>query len=112
MSSTIIIDSITDPAPFTSYPGLEPAPTSPVLFTFPTTGQRVRVVQGPDGEPWFVARDVCAALDTDRKAAPMILDQDEHCTVIVSRVEIIPVGYAKIPAFSPNPACCERPEGL
>lgn len=81
MSTTLIIDSLSDPAPFTLYPGLEPAPTPPALFTFPITGQQVRAVQGPDGEPWFVARDVCAALDTDQKDVPMILDQDEHCTV-------------------------------
>lgn len=30
-------------------------------FTFPTTGQPVRTVT-IDGEPWFVAADVCAAL--------------------------------------------------
>lgn len=83
MSSTIIIDSVSGPAPSTPYPGLEPAyaASAPALFTFPETGQRVRVVEGPDGEPWFVARDVCAALATDQKDIPMILDQDEHCTV-------------------------------
>lgn len=83
MSSTIIIDSVSGPAPSTPYPGLEPAyaASAPALFTFPETGQRVRVVEGPDEEPWFVARDVCAALATDQKDIPMILDQDEHCTV-------------------------------
>lgn len=83
MSSTIIIDSVSGPASCAPYPGLEPtsALSSPALFTFPETGQRVRVVEGPDGEPWFVARDVCAALDTDQKDIPMILDQDEHCTI-------------------------------
>lgn len=83
MSSTIIIDSVSGPTPSTPYPGLEPAyaASAPALFTFPETGQRVRVVEGPDGEPWFVARDVCAALATDQKDIPMILDQDEHCTV-------------------------------
>lgn len=83
MSSTIIIDSVSGPASCAPYPGLEPASalSSPALFTFPETGQRVRVVEGPDGEPWFVARDVCAALDTDQKDIPMILDQDEHCTI-------------------------------
>lgn len=83
MSSTIIIDSVSGPTPSTPYPGLEPAyaASAPTLFTFPETGQRVRVVEGPDEEPWFVARDVCAALATDQKDIPMILDQDEHCTV-------------------------------
>lgn len=83
MSSTIIIDSVSGPTPSTPYPGLEPAyaASAPALFTFPETGQRVRVVEGPDEEPWFVARDVCAALATDQKDIPMILDQDEHCTV-------------------------------
>lgn len=31
-------------------------------FEFPATGQQVRTLL-IDGEPWFVAADVCAALD-------------------------------------------------
>jgi prophage antirepressor-like protein len=34
-----------------------------------------------DGEPWFVAVDVCEALGTDTKDIRSILDSDEVCTV-------------------------------
>lgn len=80
MSSTIIIDSVSGPASCTPYPGLEPtsAFSSPALFTFPETGQRVRVVEGPDGEPWFVARDVCDCLElVNTTRALCELDDDE-----------------------------------
>lgn len=85
MSSTIIIDSASGPASCTPYPGLEPASSlsSPALFTFPETGQRVRVVEGPDGEPWFVARDVCRCLgfeDDHTNMALKGLDHDEIAT--------------------------------
>lgn len=82
MSSTIIIDSVSGPASCFPYPGLEPASSlsSPALFTFPETGQRVRVVEGPDGEPWFVARDVCDCLElADTNKALLGLDHDEKC---------------------------------
>lgn len=82
MSSTIIIDSASGPASCTPYPGLEPASSlsSPALFTFPETDQRVRVVEGPDGEPWFVARDVCDCLElADTNKALLGLDHDEKC---------------------------------
>ena len=82
MSSTIIIDSVSGPASCAPYPGLEPtsALSSPALFTFPETGQRVRVVEGPDGEPWFVARDVCDCLElADTNKALLGLDHDEKC---------------------------------
>lgn len=82
MSSTIIIDSVSGPAPSTPYPGLEPAyaASAPALFTFPETGQRVRVVEGPDEEPWFVARDVCDCLElADTNKALLGLDHDEKC---------------------------------
>ena len=82
MSSTIIIDSVSGPASCAPYPGLEPASalSSPALFTFPETGQRVRVVEGPDGEPWFVARDVCDCLElADTNKALLGLDHDEKC---------------------------------
>lgn len=82
MSSTIIIDSVSGPTPSTPYPGLEPAyaASAPALFTFPETGQRVRVVEGPDGEPWFVARDVCDCLElADTNKALLGLDHDEKC---------------------------------
>lgn len=82
MSSTIIIDSVSGPTPSTPYPGLEPAyaASAPALFTFPETGQRVRVVEGPDEEPWFVARDVCDCLGlADTNKALLGLDHDEKC---------------------------------
>lgn len=82
MSSTIIIDSVSGPTPSTPYPGLEPAyaASAPTLFTFPETGQRVRVVEGPDEEPWFVARDVCDCLGlADTNKALLGLDPDEKC---------------------------------
>lgn len=86
MSSTIIIDSVSGPAPSTSYPGLEPAYAlnAPALFTFPETGQRVRVVEGPDGEPWFVARDVCDCLGLGNPRSSLaLLDEDEKGVHIV-----------------------------
>ena len=87
MSSTIIIDSVSGPASCAPYPGLEPASalSSPALFTFPETGQRVRVVEGPDGEPWFVARDVCDCLElVNTTRALCELDDDERGFHIVN----------------------------
>jgi prophage antirepressor-like protein len=52
-------------------------------FTAPA-GMNVRVIT-IDGNPWFVAKDVCAALDlvkTDRAIAP--LQPDERTTTILS----------------------------
>lgn len=83
MSTTLIIDSLSDPAPFTLYPGLEPAPTPPALFTFPITGQQVRAVRGPDGEPWFVAKDVCKCLEIGNSSQALsYLDEDEKGVII------------------------------
>ena len=77
MSSTIIIEPDN---PQNSFPHLPPPATPPVLFTFPETGQRVRVVEGPDGEPWFVARDVCDCLElVNITRALCELDDDEKC---------------------------------
>lgn len=46
-------------------------------FQFPATGQDVRTVQR-DGEPWFVATDVCAVLDIAQTASSLrLLDDDE-----------------------------------
>jgi prophage antirepressor-like protein len=48
-------------------------------FTFPTTGQPVRTLL-VDGEPWFVAADVCTVLghsDTT-KAMAMVDDEDRQ----------------------------------
>lgn len=84
MSSTIIIDSVSGPASCAPYPGLEPtsALSSPALFTFPETGQRVRVVEGPDGEPWFVGKDVCRCLELDNVGQTLThLDNDEKAVI-------------------------------
>jgi len=48
-----------------------------VRFEFPETGQQVRTVQ-IDGEPWFVAADVCAVLGIgNARQAVSYLDSDE-----------------------------------
>ncbi len=39
---------------------------------------KVRVVEGPDGEPWFVAKDVCAILELRTKDIPDRLVRDEQ----------------------------------
>lgn len=38
-----------------------PSPSTPLVFTFPETAQHVRSVMF-DGEPWWLASDVCAVL--------------------------------------------------
>ena len=46
-------------------------------FQFPATGQQVRTIV-IHGEPWFVAYDVCAALDIAHPASSLrLLDEDE-----------------------------------
>ena len=46
-------------------------------FAFPATGQQVRTVL-IDGQPWFVAADVCTALDiSNSRQAVSYLDDDE-----------------------------------
>lgn len=45
------------------------------VFTFPVTGQSVRIVVGPDGEPWFVARDVAVVLGYEDPAKAV----QRHC---------------------------------
>jgi len=49
-------------------------PTS--LLNFDFNGKDVRVIK-KDGEPWFVGKDVCAAIGTRTKDIPQILDEDE-----------------------------------
>jgi anti-repressor protein len=52
-------------------------------FAFPVTGQSVRTMT-IDGEPWFVASDVCAVLDISRpQDSVRYLDDDERgrCSV-------------------------------
>lgn len=48
----------------------------PQVFDNPEFGQ-LRVVQGEDGEPWFVAKDVCDALGIRTDTVRTILDEDE-----------------------------------
>lgn len=50
--------------------------TSIQAFDSPEFGQ-LRVVQGEDGEPWFVAKDVCDALGIRTDTVRTILDDDE-----------------------------------
>lgn len=47
------------------------------VFTFPETGQKIRIVIRND-EPWFVGQDICAVLGTATKDLPTILDSDER----------------------------------
>jgi prophage antirepressor-like protein len=50
-----------------------------VPFQFET--KEVRVVQDPDGTPWWVAKDVCDVLDhSDPSMAVRGLDEDEKGT--------------------------------
>lgn len=52
-----------------------------VPFIFPDTGQAVRTVT-VDGEPWFVANDVCAALDIANVGNALArLDDDERGSI-------------------------------
>jgi prophage antirepressor-like protein len=49
----------------------------PNSFTFPTTSQTIRI-EIIDGEPWFVAKDVCDVLEhTNHRIAIQMLDDDE-----------------------------------
>ncbi|CAK0778831.1 hypothetical protein CCP3SC15_600022 [Gammaproteobacteria bacterium] len=53
----------------------------PVVYTFPDTNLPVRVID-QDGEPWFVATDVCDVLDLSNTAmAVRPLDDDEKADV-------------------------------
>lgn len=57
-----------------------PIAAGPVsIFESPEFG-RVRVVD-KDGEPWFVAKDVCEILGTETRNVPSILDEDEQTTI-------------------------------
>ena len=55
-----------------------------VPFTFPETGGQVRVVMR-DGEPWFVAADVCAVLGIGNPSqAVSYLDDDERSETLIT----------------------------
>lgn len=58
--------------------------TSIQAFDSPEFGQ-LRVVQGEDGEPWFVAKDVCDALGLGRQQdSTRYLDDDEKGECLVN----------------------------
>lgn len=61
--------------------------TALAVHQFPATGQAVRTVM-VDGEPWFVARDVCAALGIGNpRQAVSHLDDDEVRQVPVTTTD-------------------------
>ena len=63
--------------PSNSLPEPVPAPEGFRLFESEEFGQ-VRVVIGPDGEPWFVAKDICEVLGiANSRDALSRLDEDE-----------------------------------
>ena len=54
------------------------------VFTFPTTNQAIRVVE-IDGEPYWVAKDVCDVLGIDNSRQALTrLDDDEKKGVIIN----------------------------
>jgi prophage antirepressor-like protein len=54
-----------------------PSPSTPLVFTFPETAQHVRSVM-IDGEPWWVAADVCTVLEIGNpRQTVSYLDEDE-----------------------------------
>lgn len=56
-----------------------------MLEPFDFKGQNLRVVAGRDGDPWFVAADVCEILGYSRVAnALRMLDDDDLGTHLVS----------------------------
>ena len=54
-------------------------------FVFPKTKHKVRVVIDKHGKPWWVAKDVCAALGIDNsRQALSRLDDDEKMAVVIN----------------------------
>ncbi|MGE4555561.1 MAG: Bro-N domain-containing protein [Desulfovibrionaceae bacterium] len=54
------------------------------INTFNFNGNDIRTIIGQDGEPWFVAKDVCDVLElTDARKTVHLLDEDERNTVPV-----------------------------
>jgi prophage antirepressor-like protein len=74
-----VLERASDAPPLGATPGMP----NRALETFSYQSQAVRVVTGEDGEPWFVAIDVCKVLDI-RNASHAIkrLDDDERMQVI------------------------------
>ncbi|CAK0768863.1 hypothetical protein CCP3SC15_3910001 [Gammaproteobacteria bacterium] len=57
----------------------------PAVYTFPVTKQTVRVIH-QDGEPWFVANDVCAVLGIKNATQAVDrLDEDERSMFNIGR---------------------------
>lgn len=57
------------------------------MIPFDYGGTNVRVVTGSDGEPWFMAKDVCDILDlTNVSRAVSGLDDDEKSNITTSNV--------------------------
>jgi anti-repressor protein len=53
-------------------------------FVFPETNQKVRVIIDKNGNPWWVAKDVCKVLDLGQVSrAVSRLDDDEKGTSII-----------------------------
>jgi hypothetical protein len=56
--------------------------TSPTIFNFDST--TVRVVTGTNGEPWFIAADVCAVLDFSNPSETLKrLDEEERTLISI-----------------------------
>jgi len=78
---------MTHPPAGPANPTPRPGPSKDlVTFEFPATGTPVRTVV-LDGEPWFVARDVCAVLEIGNVTqACRSLDDDEYRTVAAALI--------------------------
>lgn len=61
-----------------------PPSSTPLVFTFPETAQHVRSVM-IDGEPWWLAVDVCNVLEIGNPSqAVSYLDDDERAETLIS----------------------------
>ena len=55
------------------------------IQVFNYNSNNVRIISGEDGEPWFVAKDVCDILElTNPREAVSVLDEDERSSVRIS----------------------------
>ncbi len=62
-----------------------PGTPNRALETFSYQSQAVRVITGEDGEPWFVATDVCKVLGLDQVSRAIgRLDDDEKTTLTIT----------------------------
>ena len=61
-----------------------PTSDNALSFSFPTHALRVEMI---DGEPWFVATDVCAALGLDNTTKALLrLDDDEQTLISIQGI--------------------------